>query len=204
MKFESVCHLHRRSNGLTAAKGADALPSFLAYAAGAFFLIVVIVFAARHYNAKIKIETGKIIRLALDNGYQEHNLTPLLYAFSPFSETFKAGKSGSPILAWDEDRIELFVQLPGTTAPQSLRSGSRGHATISPQLIATGNPFWGKSVHPMWGEQWGLYIDFRRVEPDGAATTLTWKFVPFTRDNRQMRKAAVAELVATMENKVTV
>ncbi len=159
-------------------------------------LAAIVALVVKRLNAKASVETEKIIALAVAKGYQEQDLTPLVYAISPFGEKYKTGMAGAPILAWDDERLELFVKLPGAPGPQSLRSGSRANAEISLERVLTGNPFWGKSQHPFWGEQWGFRISFRRVEPGGEATIVSWKFIPFTRNYRRMRKAAVAELVA--------
>lgn len=171
---------------------------------GFLVLLLVLVLVSRRLNAKAITATDKIIKLALDQGYQEHHLTPLSYAVSPFGKKYKTGMAGAPILAWDEERLELFVQLPGVPDPQSLRSGHRANAKISLERIVMGNPFWGKAEHPLWGEQPGFRIDFRRAEPAEPATLVSWKFVPFTRNYRTMRRAAVAELVARMNHKLSV
>ncbi|GAA1048349.1 hypothetical protein [Arthrobacter russicus] len=166
-------------------------------------VVVVLVLVSKPLNAKARMETEKIIAFAVANGYQEQDLTPLVYAISPFGEKYKTGMAGAPILAWDDERLELFVKLPGAPGPQSVRSGNRANAEISLERILTGNPFWGKSEHPIWGEQWGFQISFGSTGPGGREALVTWKFVPFTRNYRQMRKAAMAELVAGLAKDVT-
>ncbi|MBQ1444514.1 MAG: hypothetical protein IIZ13_11775 [Renibacterium sp.] len=157
-----------------------------------FLGVVLILF--RLWRIEAHKNTAKTIQVALDQGYREQNIIPLSYAFSarsPSSERFQARTAGAPVLAWDADRVELFVNPPGAKAPYRALSGVRSGSSIELRRIAL--------VHPIGGEHWGIQITFRRAVPTQDGTTQTWKFVPFPRGPwSMMRKAAVAELFAEL------
>lgn len=84
----------------------------------------------RLWRTEAQKSTTKTMQVALDLGYQEQNLLPLTYAISPLSEPFKARTAGGPVLAWDEDRFKLFVNLPEAKSPYRVLSGARSDCTV--------------------------------------------------------------------------
>jgi len=145
----------------------------------------------QQWHAGVRKATAQVIQTALDRGYREQNIIPLAFARSPRSERFRASTAGAPVLAWDADRVELFVNPPGAKAPYRVLSGVRSGSNIELRRIAL--------VHPIGGEYWGIQITFRRTVPTQDGTTQTWKFVPHPHSSwSMMRKAAVMELFAEL------
>lgn len=147
------------------------------------------------WRFEVQKGTAKVIQTALDRGYREQNILPLAYALAPRSEKFIAQAAGAPVLAWDADRFELFINRPGAKAPYCVLSGARSDSTVELRRIAL--------IHPIFDEHWGIQIAFRRLVPAQDGTTQTWKFVPYPHNYwSKMRKAAVAELVAKLNQNV--